>query len=78
MNVRRVGVLTLICFSFLLFGATKSWAILEYMDGKLTLNGFLRTQVGIHIAESNPNLAYMGEDNHHLSMWRNWVQLEPN
>jgi len=48
------------------------------MDGKLTLNGFLRTQVGIHIAESNPNLAYMGEDNHHLSMWRNWVQLEPN
>ncbi len=70
-------LITFICLSFLMFMASNAWAVLEYMDGKLMISGFFRTQVGIHIGQRNPNLDFTGEDNHHLSMFRNSIQLEP-
>lgn len=70
-------LITIIFLSSLMLVASNAWAVMEYMDGKFTMSGFFRTQVGIHIGQQNPNLAFTGQGNHHLSMFRNSIQLEP-
>jgi hypothetical protein len=73
-------IILALSLSMILLG--KEGRCVEYMDGKLNINGFYQTQLRLHIAQRNPNntdFDIFGEnDNHDINMLRTHFQWEIN
>ena len=63
-----------------IFLGKDGWCAFEYMDGKLVVNGFIQSQIRIHVAQQNPNNVriFGGEMNNDINMFRNHLQFEIN
>jgi len=72
-------IILLLSLSIIFLGKN-GWCAFEYMDGKLVVNGFMQSQVRVHIAQQNPNnvRVFTGEMNNDINMFRNHLQLEIN